>query len=542
MVLGMKLLALVLSAHRNFSTKIGYKSKKWPQDRYKTRYKPKKGEVENTKTKIQWTDEQKQVISAISKGKSVFITGSAGTGKTILVHHIIKLLKKQHGASKVFVTAPTGVAACAIGGQTLHSFAGIGYPMADRETLLHRIVLNNKAYNRWLKVKALVMDEISMVDTEFFESLEYIARKIREVNKSWGGIQIVVGGDFFQLPPIKPQQNSGGKEYAFEADCWNSSFDLQVNLTKVFRQSDPQLIKLLHGIRRGESDPEDLKFLEQACSEAEPDPSVVQLYPRIEDVNRVNASRLESLGNELFVYTAVDSGEESRKPQLEQGIAPKKVTLCKDARVMLVKNLNTWRGLVNGATGTVQGFYVPKNKDITGICHAALPIVKFDSGPELLIEPETWVVTEGDKVVAERKQVPLILAWASSIHKCQGMTLDRLHTDLSKAFENGMVYVALSRVRSLEGLYLSGFDRWKIMVHPKVLQFYKGFSGELGQEGKDDNDSQRQDSMSRSGNGTQRLDSTSCSGNGSQRRSSTRRSGNGNQKDDGSKYVLVHMK
>ncbi|KAL6144251.1 hypothetical protein ACLB2K_054946 [Fragaria x ananassa] len=333
--------------------------------------------------------------------------------------------------------------------------------MTDRETLLHRIVLNNKAYNRWLKGKALVIDEISMVDTEFFESLEYIARNIR-----------------------------------------------QVNLTKVFRQSDPWLIKLLNGIRRGESDPEDLMFLEQSCSEAEPDPSVVQLYPRIEDVNRVNASRLVSLGNEFVIYTAIDSGEESRKSQFEQGIAPKEVTLCKDARVMLVKNLNTWRGLVNGATGTVQGFYVPKNKDIAGVCHA-LPIVKFDSGPEMLIEPETWAVTEGDKV-------PLILAWASSIHKCQGMTLDCLHTDLSKAFENGMVYVALSRVRSLEGLYLSGFNRWKIMVHPKVLLFYKSFSGEVAQEENDDNDSQGQDSMSRIGNGS--------------------------QEDDGSKYMLVHIK
>ncbi|KAL6140478.1 hypothetical protein ACLB2K_058777 [Fragaria x ananassa] len=479
MILGKKLLALVWSAHTNFSTKVGYKSKKWPQDRYKTRDIPKKGQVENTKTKIQWTDEQKQIISAISEGKSVFITGSAGTGKTILVQHVIKLLKKQHRASKVFVTAPTGVAACAIGGQTLHCFAGIGYAMADRDTLLHRIVLNNKAYNRWLKVKALVIDEISMVDTEFFESLEYIARNIRQVDKSWGGIQIVV------------------------------------NLTKVFRQSDPRLIKLLNGIRRGESDPEDLMFLEQSCSEAEPDPSVVQLYPRIEDVNRVNASRLVSLGNELVVYTAIDSGEESRKSQLEQGIAPKEVTLCKDARVMLVKNLNTWRGLVNGATGTVQGFYVPKNKDIAGVCHA-LPIVKFDSGPELLIEPETWAVTEADKVVAERKQVPLILAWASSIHKCQGMTLDRLHTDLSKAFENGMIYVALSRVRSLEGLYLSGFNRRKIMVHPKVLLFYSCLSGEVAQEEKDGNDSQGQDSMSRIGND--------------------------GQEDDGSKYVLVHIK
>ncbi|ONI17624.1 hypothetical protein PRUPE_3G170200 [Prunus persica] len=491
-MLGMKFFGCALSAHRNFSTKITGKNSKWAQGKYKSGYKAREGEAKNTKTRerVQWTDQQKQVMSAISEGKSVFITGSAGTGKTILVKHIIKQLKKRHGPSKVFVTAPTGVAACAISGQTLHSFAGIGCAMADRDTLLHRISKNDKAYKRWRKAEALVLDESSMVDAELFESLDFIARAIKQVDEVWGGIQLVVSGDFFQLPPVKPQQNSGGKEFAFEAECWDSSFDLQVNLTKVFRQSDPQLIKLLQGIRRGESDPEDLKLLEQSCSKAEPDPTVVQLYPRNEDVNRVNSSRLASLGNELVVYTAVDSGEDSLKRQLEQGIAPKEIALCEDARVMLVKNLNTWRGLVNGATGTVTGFYESEDVGVTRICDdGLLPVVRFDSGLEMTIEPNTWTANEGDSV-AKREQLPLILAWASSIHKCQGMTLDRLHTDLSRAFENGMVYVALSRVRSLEGLYLSGFDPSKIKVHPKVAQFYNKFTSEQDKEGEDDNVSQ----------------------------------------------------
>ncbi|CAB4273885.1 unnamed protein product [Prunus armeniaca] len=347
-MLGMKFFGCALSAHRNFSTKITGKNTKWAQGKYKSGYKPREGEAKNTKTRerVQWTDQQKQVMSAISEGKSVFITGSAGTGKTILVKHIIKQLKKCHAPSKVFVTAPTGVAACAISGQTLHSFAGIGCAMADRDTLLHRISKNDKAYKRWRKAEALVLDESSMVDAELFESLDFIARAIKQVDEVWGGIQLVVSGDFFQLPPVKPQQNSRGKEFAFEAECWDSSFDLQVNLTEVFRQSDPQLIKLLQGIRRGESDPEDLKLLEQSCSKAEPGPSVVQLYPRNEDVNRVNSSRLASLGNELVVYTAVDSGEDSLKRQLEQGIAPKEIALCKDARVMLVKKFEylAWPG------------------------------------------------------------------------------------------------------------------------------------------------------------------------------------------------------
>ncbi|PQQ13737.1 ATP-dependent DNA helicase PIF1 [Prunus yedoensis var. nudiflora] len=362
-MLGMKFFGCAFSAHRNFSTKITGKNTKWAQGKYKSGYKAREGEAKNTKTRerVQWTDQQKQVMSAISEGKSVFITGSAGTGKTILVKHIIKQLKKRHGPSKVFVTAPTGVAACTISGQTLHSFAGNSK--------------NNKAYKRWRKAEALVLDEISMVDAELFESLDFIAEPLSKSMK-------------FGLPPVKPQQNSGGKQFAFEAECWDSSFDLQVNLTKVFRQSDPQLIKLLQGIRTGESDPEDLNVLEQSCSKAKPDPTVVQLYPRNEDVNRVNSSRLASLGNELVVYTAVDSGEDSLKRQLEQGIAPKEIALCKDARVMLVKNLNTWRGLVNGATGTVTGFYESKDVGVTRICDdGLLPVVRFDSGLEMTIEP-----------------------------------------------------------------------------------------------------------------------------------------------------------
>ncbi|KAM1165040.1 hypothetical protein PS2_024275 [Malus domestica] len=478
-MLSVKFFAYAFSAQRNFSTKTSGKSIDCVQDKYKFRPKPKN-------PRVKWTEQQKQIISAISEGKSVFITGSAGTGKTMLVKHIIKLLKRCHTPSKVFVTAPTGVAACAISGQTLHSFAGIGCGNDDRDTLLSRVLSNKEACRKWSKAEALVIDEISMVDGELLDSLEYIAKYIRQVDEIWGGMQLVVGGDFFQLPPVKTEWNSESKEFAFEADCWESSFDLQVNLTKVFRQSDPRLIKILQGIRTGEIDPEDLKFLENSCADSVPDPSAVQFYPRIQDVNRVNASRLESLGNELVVYTSVDSGHDPWKRQLEQVIAPKEIGLCKDARVMLLKNLNTRSGLVNGATGTVMAFRKTKDVGLTSICDGGLlPIVKFDSGIIKVIKPKTWDVTEGDSVVAQREQLPLRLAWASSIHKCQGMTLDCLYTDLSKSFGYGMVYVTLSRVKSLEGLYISGFHPSKIKVHPKVKQFYKRFSGEHEKEVED---------------------------------------------------------
>ncbi|GAB4860568.1 hypothetical protein Ancab_040049 [Ancistrocladus abbreviatus] len=466
--------------------------------------------------KVEWTDQQLEILSAISNGMSILITGSAGSGKTILVKEIIKLLKKIHGRSAVFVTASTGVAACALDGQTLHSFAGIGVAAVRREDLLSKVCSDRKALRRWKDAKALVIDEISMVDAELFDNLEYIARAVRVKfrDKCWGGLQLVVSGDFFQLPPVVNEQNSVGKEelafterkmvdgfafgvqtkegkiafseqtnvkeFAFEANCWNSSFDLQMELSTVFRQSDAKLIKLLQGIRRGVCDDEDIRLIKQRSFKTEPEVSVVRLYPRNQDVSRVNERRLSSLGETIVAYHALDVGLDLWKKQLAQGITPTCLEICIGARVMLTKNIDVKSKLVNGAAGTVTGFQMTNGSRIWNVCSSdgsgLLPIVRFDSGQEFVIEPETWAVMEGDKVFARRMQIPLVLAWAMSIHKCQGMTLDSLHTDLSRSFGYGMVYVALSRVRSLEGLHLSGFKRRMIKAHPKVLQFYERLS------------------------------------------------------------------
>lgn len=426
--------------------------------------------------RIEWGDEQNRVLAAISQGKSVFITGSAGTGKTFLLAEVIKSLSKLHTPSTVSVTASTGIAACALKGQTLHSFAGIGIcSFDDPKRLLDKVSKIKSAVTRWRKVKALVVDEISMISAKLFDHLDYIARKIKGVDKPWGGIQIVVSGDFFQLPPIADDYDEA--MYAFDADCWNDSFDLQVELTRVFRQSDAGLARLLEGIRRGESEQHDLEFLEQFCSKTKCDSSVVQIFPLNEDVKRVNEARLKSLKKDLVVYKAVDFGKGHWKWMLNSGIAPKEISLCEGARVMLIKNINTESGLVNGATGTVLRFSHSSAKDLGRICpDQVMPVVQFDAGQCMPVTPEKWEVLDGENVVACRKQVPLILAWAMSIHKCQGMTLERLHTDLSRAFGCGMVYVALSRLRSLEGLHLSSFDRSKIKANQKVSRFYKSLA------------------------------------------------------------------
>ncbi|PON90649.1 DNA helicase Pif1-like [Trema orientale] len=515
-MLGTRLFATALSVYRSFSTKSGDKVTYGVQKIYKRK----------KNARIQWTDQQKQIIYAIRGRKSVFVTGSAGTGKTFLLEHIIKLLRKQYRPSQVFVTASTGVAACALKGQTLHSFAGIGFQMADRDTLLNRVFSDRKACSRWKKAKALVIDETSMLDAQTFDNLEFIARNIRQVDSPWGGIQLEVSGDFFQLPPVKSKgcfQNSSkdDKEFAFEADCWNSSFHLQVELEEVHRQSDPQFIKLLQSIRRGKVGPEELEYLERFRSLTTTDSSMVpEIYPRNADVKRVNEDRMKSLNNEVLVYSAVDSGIEARR-KLE-GIVPYELALCLGARVMLTKNLNPWRKLVNGATGTIVGFsnidgvnedmftddedgeedvltdddVDDETIDVAMSRDGLLPMVEFDMGTTMVIKPATWVVKEGDKVVAERKQIPLMLAWAVSIHKCQGMTIDRLKTDLSKVFEYGMAYVAMSRVRSLEGLHLSGLDPFKIKAHPKVERFYESLAIEKDENCEPDYIKPKEDSRS----------------------------------------------
>ncbi|KNA07259.1 hypothetical protein SOVF_173520 [Spinacia oleracea] len=425
---------------------------------------------------MQWTDQQLQVFEAIERRQSVFVTGSAGTGKTMLVQELIKLLRKIYGKRNVSVTAPTGVVACALGGQTLHSFAGVGLAEADAETLLSRVLDNRTVIKRWKTIKALVIDEISMVEGELFDKLEYIARTIREIDEPWGGIQLVVSGDFLQLPPVNVGKSSDNrKEFAFEADSWDSSFQLEVGLKTVFRQSDPELIKLLQGIRTGELDAEGLELLQQRRCFEEPDETVVRLFPRIADVNRVNDMRLKGLGEETIVYEAFDKGDKPWIDQLNRGMAPTKLQLCVGARVMLLQNLNVKGRLVNGATGTIIGFKKSCKSDIAKICeHKLLPIVKFDSGCDKEIGTHTWSVMVGDRARATRLQLPLMLAWAMSIHKSQGVTLDRLHTNLSQAFGYGMIYVALSRLRSLDGLsFSSALNPSKIMAHPKVLEYYR---------------------------------------------------------------------
>ncbi|KAK4225565.1 ATP-dependent DNA helicase PIF1 [Podospora fimiseda] len=450
--------------------------------------------------------EQRHVKSlVVDKGASVFFTGPAGTGKSVLMRSIIQDLRKRFARDpdRLAVTASTGLAACNIGGITLHSFAGIGLGKEDVNTLVKKIRRNPKAKNRWLRTKVLIIDEISMVDGDLFDKLSQIGRVIRNNGRPWGGIQLVITGDFFQLPPV-PESGKEAK-FAFDAATWSNSIDHTIGLTEVFRQRDPEFANMLNEMRLGKISEKTIKNFEALSRPLQFDDGiqVTELFPRRNEVERSNQKRLEALPGEVRRYEAFDTGNVAvRDKLLANMMAPPTIELKKKAQVMLIKNMD--ETLVNGTLGTVEKFMTQTSfelevgedddgdmdakKRIRAFTNALgdsgskgdqikYPLVRFQAADgtarHILCVPEEWKVElPTGEVQASRKQLPLILAWALSIHKAQGQTLERVKVDLGTAFEKGQAYVALSRATTQQGLQVLRFRKDKVMAHPRVVDFY----------------------------------------------------------------------
>ncbi|EAU33931.1 DNA repair and recombination protein pif1, mitochondrial precursor [Aspergillus terreus NIH2624] len=466
------------------------------------------------------SDEQRHVLDAVVQhGKSIFFTGSAGTGKSVLMREIIKKLRDKYRKEpdRVAVTASTGLAACNIGGVTLHSFAGIGLGKDKVPELVKKVKRNPKARNRWLRTKVLIIDEVSMVDGDLFDKLEEVARLIRNNGRPFGGIQLVVTGDFFQLPPV-PEGGSREAKFAFAAATWNTSIHHTILLTNVFRQADPEFAGMLNEMRLGKLSQRTIDVFKQLSRPLNFHDSLeaTELFPTRNEVEHANGARMQRLSGELMTFNAVDSGtiqdEKFREKLLSNCMAPQVIQLKKGAQVMLIKNMEDT--LVNGSIGRVVAFMDETtfevyrehendfsssgdfndfdedsavrarkklksaiNKDGGVVASRKWPLVCFvqpdGSERHLLCQPETWKIElPNGEVQAQRQQIPLILAWALSIHKAQGQTLQRVKVDLGRVFEKGQAYVALSRATSKDGLQVTRFDPRKVMVHPKVTEFY----------------------------------------------------------------------
>ncbi|THH32533.1 hypothetical protein EUX98_g1662 [Antrodiella citrinella] len=441
------------------------------------------------------SDEQTHILKLVEGGQSVFYTGSAGTGKSVLLREIIKSLRKSHSKSldAIAITASTGIAACNIGGVTVHSFSGIGLGIEDAEHLASKIRKNKKAMARWLRTKVLIIDEVSMVDGNLFDKLARIGSILRERTEPFGGIQLVVTGDFFQLPPVV----KGGSQtvFAFEADLWRATVKKTFNLTKVFRQADPEFVDMLNEMRFGTLTQKSINKFRSLAREVRYDDGVAatELFPRREDVEVSNRSRMTNIDAEERIYRASEGGTlvgtEQGAKLLANFMVPSTLSLKVGAQVMLVKNMD--ETLVNGSMGTIVEFadpatYAANNEDefiekptATGekkIPHVGVgskwPVVEFLNRRRLLVQPEVWKVElPNGEIQVSRTQLPLILSWAMSIHKSQGQTLERVKVDLAKVFEKGQAYVALSRATSLEGLQILHFDPKKVQAHPKVVEW-----------------------------------------------------------------------
>lgn len=402
---------------------------------------------------------QSEALSILHTGANVFLTGEPGSGKTHTVNAYIAWLR-SHGIEPS-ITASTGIAATHVGGMTLHAWSGIG--IADRMTpeLLDTIVNKEHVAKRLQKAKVLIIDEVSMLSANVLSMVDEVVREVRhEPDLAFGGLQVVLVGDFFQLPPVSRSK----VEFAFESPVWGKLNPLVCYLTEQHRQDDGQFLSVLGAIRAGDWDHTHVSLI--TAREAEYDSieeGVPQLFTHNADVDRINSEQLGKLPGASKTFAMSSSGSAALAEALKRGcLSPETLVLKEGAVVMATKN-NPVAGYANGTLGIVIGFERGTNN----------PIVETRDGRELTIAPAEWAVEEAGKVKAKLTQIPLKLAWAITIHKSQGQSLDAAAMDLSRSFEYGQGYVALSRVRSLSGVHLLGWSENALMVHPQVAALDK---------------------------------------------------------------------
>lgn len=427
------------------------------------------------------SEEQQQVFNKITEEKkNVFFTGCAGTGKSFLIKQIIEYFVTKDGPESLAVTASTGRAAFSIGGTTLHSFAGIGLGREDSKTLINKAMFNKKVTHRWNITKTLIIDEISMLDADYFDKLNELGKALRKSSKPFGGVQLILTGDLLQLPPVN--DGNDRKKRIFEADCWKDCINEYIVLYQVFRQADIEFAEVLTYIRLGAVNDDVISFIEKLSEEKQYDSESgpVNLYATRARADKFNKENLESIEGTTRTYKSFDkyrSRNTTGSTALDNCPAVASLELKIGAQVMLIKN--TSRYLVNGTVGTVIGFTdVPQDYANTSnsIQVESLPIVRFDLADGRLftrvVARETWSQTlPSGEEIASRRQIPLILAWAVTIHKSQGQTIQRLKVDLSDIFESGQIYTALSRAVSPDTLQVVGFNPDKVLVDHESLQF-----------------------------------------------------------------------
>jgi len=420
------------------------------------------------------TDDQNIAYQSFLAEKNILISGQAGTGKSHLIRKMVAHCERIH--KNVAVTAMTGAAACLINGKTIHSWGSLGMGDKSPGYLAEKILKAWPKRTKWLKCKVLIIDEVSMMNASFFDLLEEVARIIKGQDKPFGGIQVIMLGDFYQLPPVA--KFGEDNRFCFESEKWNLCIKDTITLTEVMRQKDPVFQKVLSDVRVGRLSPETIEIINSRVG-VESDlsngikPTI--LYSTRKSVERINKEEFDKLpGDEVIEYETTyeiigDRTSKVREDEFQRFIDmvdrennyDKSLQLAVGAQVMLLKNIDQEKGLVNGSRGVVIDF------------ESDFPVVKFMNNEIITINHHeySYEISSISQIIA--KQIPLALAWCTTIHKSQGQSLDCVRINIgSGIFEYGQTYVALSRARSLEGLFIEEFDPKKIRVHPKVADFF----------------------------------------------------------------------
>lgn len=411
----------------------------------------------------QLNPKQREAYQTIADGGNILITGPAGTGKSTLLNFLRDVFPDMP------VTASTGIAALNVGGCTIHSWASLGTGEKPAEEIAKK--LNERRNALWYAMKKsrrLAIDEVSMIDAGLLEKLNRVLQLVRLSSKPFGGLQMIFFGDFLQLPPVA--KDGSVAKFAFESRAWHDAQVKVCLLTQVMRQADEHFAGVLSRVRVGDTSEDVRAVLRPRINAVDPTPHIspVTLATHNEIADQINVEKLAAIKGDPTVWEADDwaDGDFSRQSLDRNCIAPKTLSLKVGAQVMLLKNIDQPEGLVNGSLGEVIEL---RKGDFRGFT----PVVKFLNGVVREIGPESWELRRHEDVLASRRQIPLRLSYAISIHKSQGMSLDKIRVHLARCFADGQAYVALSRARTLEGLFIADITGKSIRANPVALEFYR---------------------------------------------------------------------
>ncbi|MES2023402.1 MAG: PIF1 family DEAD/DEAH box helicase [Patescibacteria group bacterium] len=423
---------------------------------------------------------QAEALNILKTGANVFLTGEPGAGKSYTINSFVEYLRERD--IEPAITASTGIAATHIGGMTIHSWSGIGIRKKLDQYDLDKIASSEYIARRVRRTRVLIIDEISMLTADMLDMIDAVCREVKQSSEPFGGMQIVLVGDFFQLPPIVKNDTDEKQKtllvekkksvFAYDSNAWARAGLVMCYLTEQHRQDDKDFLDFLSAIRADKINDEHMEYVtaRQTILDDVPD-NVTKLFTHNFNVDTVNNMELEKITEEKRKFEMISEGRDALVMALKKGcLSPENLELKIGAVVMCTKN-NQKEGYVNGTLGIVEDF-----DEFTGY-----PIIKKRNGKSINVSPLDWVVEENGKILAMISQVPLRLAWAMTVHKSQGMSLDAAIMDLSQVFEYGQGYVALSRVRRLSGLYLLGINERAFKVHPEILEkdiFFKEQSAE----------------------------------------------------------------